>query len=220
MSDDKINSILKESNRSNSVHNNLNSATKLEEELQFWQEKVLELKLKKVKDDLEHNKNKTMIDKEIEEEIQSNKKLKTELHEVNEKKRKLMEESVSKMGRLNEIREKIKYFETANTEMYAEFIQNTNYLKQLENPDNLLVHLLQFDRETLKTLCIKLNTVQKEKFMHFMMQQQYFNQMYFNQQHKGVYPPHFNIYNYIGGNGVAYQNSTDIGEDDTTENQN
>jgi len=220
MSDDKFNSILKESNRSNSIHNNINTATKLEEELQFWQEKVLELKLKKVKDDLDHNKNKTRIDKEIEEEIQRNKKLKSELHEVNEKKRKLNEESVSKLSRLNQIRESIKYFETANTEMYAEFIQNTNYIKQLENPDNLLIHLLQFDRETLKTLCIKLNTVQKEKFILFMMQQQYFNQMYFNQQQKGVYPQHFNIYNYIGGNGVAYQNPTDIGEDDTTDNQN
>jgi hypothetical protein len=220
MSDDKLNSILKETNRSNSLHNNLNTATKLEEELQFWQEKVLELKLKKVKDDLEHNKNKTILDKEFEEEKQKNKILKSELHEVNEKKRKLMEESVGKISRLNDIRENIKYLETANTEMYAEFIQNTNYIKQLENPDNLLVHLLQFDRETLKTLCIKLNTVQKEKFMHFMMQQQYYNQMYFNQQQKGVYPPHFNNYNYIGGNGVAYQNPADIGEDDTTDNQN
>jgi hypothetical protein len=220
MADDKSNSNLKDTNKLQSLHSKLNTSTKLEEELQWWQEKVLELKLKKVKDDLEHNRNKTKIEKEIEEEKQKNNIIKGDLQEINEKKRKFNEESMSKINRLNEIRESIRFYETANTEMYADFIQNTNFIKQLENPDNLLMHLLQFDRDTLKTLCIKLNTVQKEKFMHFMMQQQYFNQMYFNQQHKGVYPPNFNFYNYMGGNGVAYQNNVEGGEDEPADNAN
>jgi hypothetical protein len=218
MTDDYTNSILKNTKHNQHLHNNMNILTKLEEELQWWQEKVLELKLKKVKDDLEHNRNKTKIENELQEEREKNKIIKADLNEINEKKRKHKEETTTQTNTLHEVREKIKKYESANTEMYNEFIQKTNFIKQLENPDNLLMHLLQFDRETLKTLCIKLNNLQKEKFMHFMMQQQYFNQMYFNQQQKGVYPSPYPMYNYnMSGNGSGYANNLG-GEEDSGEN--
>jgi hypothetical protein len=221
MADDTTNSDLIHTKQNHQVHNDINITTKLEEELQWWQEKVLELKLKKVKDDLEYNKNKTIIDKEIQEEKQINIILKSNLDEINEKKKKFKEESSSQINKLNKIRENIKHFETANTDMYNEFIQKTNFIKQLENPDNLLMHLLQFDRETLRTLCINLNNLQKEKFMHFMMQQQYYNQMYFSQQNKGIYPSPYGMYNYkMSGNGTDYANHFEGGEEDAGENGN
>ena len=224
MADDISNSNLTDTKQNLHVHNRLNNTSKLEEELEWWQEKVLELKLKKVKDDLEHRKNKTKVEKEFDEEKNKNKILKDEMNEVDEKKRKFKEESMGQIIQLNELREEINYYESVNTEMYTEFIQKTNYIKQLENPENLLMHLMQFDRETLKTLCIRLNTLQQEKFMHYMMQQQYFNQMYFNQQQqqqKGVYPPQYNAYNYnMGGNGAEYSNHFEGGEEDSPDNAN
>ena len=219
MADENSNSHLTNTKQNIQVHNRINNTSRLEEELEWWQEKVLELKLKKVKDDLEHNKNKSKVEKEIEEEKQKNKILKEEMDELEEKKKKFREESMGQINKLSEIREKIKHYESVNTEMYTEFIHKTNFIKQLENPENLLMHLMQFDRETLKNLCIKLNTLQQEKFMHYMMQQQYFSQMYFNQQHKGVYPPPYNVYNYnMGGN--VYPNNFDGVEEEFPDNAN
>jgi len=210
MTDENSNFHLIKTNHNIVAHNIINNTSRLEEELEWWQEKVLELKLKKVKDDLEHSKNKSKVEKEIEEEKQKNNILKEELNDLEEKKKKFKEESLDHINKLSELKEKIKYYESANTEMYTEFLYKTNYIKQLENPDNLLMHLMQFDREVLKNLCIKLNTLQQEKFMHYMMQQQYLSQMYFNQQHKGVYPPQYNVYNYnMGGNGSVYPNNFD-----------
>ena len=221
MADDNSNSNLTDTKPIQQVHNRLNNTSRMEEELEWWQEKVLELKLKKVKDDQEHNKNKTKVEKEIEEEKHKNKILKDDINEIEEKKRSFREESMGQINKLSELRENIKYYELVNTEMYTEFIHKTNFIKQLENPDNLLMHLMQFDRETLKTLCIKLNTLQQEKFMHYMMQQQYFSQMYFNQQHKGVYPPPYNVYNYdMSGNGSEYTNNFDGGEEESPDNAN
>lgn len=221
MAENTINTNLNHTKYNHQLHNNINLITKLEEELQWWQEKLLELKLKKVKDDLEQNKNKTKLEIEIQEQKQKNKIMKSELAEVDERKRKFNEETSSQIKKLSDIRQNIKNYESANTEMYNEFMNKTNYIKQLENPDNLLMHMLQFDRETLKTLCIKLNNMQKEKFMHFMMQQQYYNQMYFNQQNKGVYSSPYGMYNYnLSGNGTVHSNKIEGGEEDTGENGN
>jgi hypothetical protein len=172
-------------------HYDLSKQLTLEDEIDYWQDKVLKLKLEKLKEDFEFEKNKIIAEKECNIEIERNSGLHNEIADRNNKIHLIKGEDNVYSERLTQIREEITQYEDKNFEMHNEFLSKINHIKFLSNPENLMKHLLKYDPETLKTLCIRLNKLQNEKLAYMMtMQQQYYHQMtYGNQNNQGMGPP-------------------------------
>lgn len=169
-------------------HQKINQKLQSEEEIDYWQDKCLENKLSKLKKDFEYKKKKRSAEEHLSRESEINRELTEELGDLQQKVEELKNEDKENKERLSDLHSEIQAYEERNSNLYNEFMQRVNYIKSLENSENLMMHLLKFDRETLKGLCIRLNKMQNEKMNYFMnMQNQYYNQMYYNQS-QAFYP--------------------------------
>ena len=113
-----------------------------------------------------------------------NTSLKEEVNEINRLLTVLQSDDQSNKSKLSEIREEIRQLESRNSELFNESCEKYNYMRTMhQNPDYLLNHVLKFDHETLKNLCIRLNKLGEEKVHQIMkmQQQQFYNQMMMSQ---------------------------------------
>ena len=197
-------------------HQNINKSLAIDDEVEYWQDKLLQIKINKVKEDFEFNKKHKLALVNYNQVHERNSFLKSEIREVNNLLVDLQSEDQKNKTRSEEIREEILNFENRNSELFNESYQKINYMKNLQqNPDFLLSHMLKFDKETLKTMCIKLNKLNEEKMHHLMQhqQQQYYNQMMLNQGHM-FFPSNPNMYNA----NTEYNNESNWeGNEDTVE---
>ena len=165
-------------------HNELNKQLALSEEAEYWQDKLLQIKLSKVKEDFEYNKKFKKVESRLDHVKTRNNSLKEEVNEINRLLTVLQSDDQSNKSKLSEIREEIRQLESRNSELFNESCEKYNYMRTMhQNPDYLLNHVLKFDHETLKNLCIRLNKLGEEKVHQIMkmQQQQFYNQMMMSQ---------------------------------------
>jgi hypothetical protein len=173
-------------------HTDLNKQLNIYEDIEFWQDKLLQIKLSKVKEDKEYDKRIISIESILDGVKSRNSSLKDEVTEINRLLTVLKSEDQSNKNKLSEIREHTNNLEAENNELFNESYQKYNYMRNMQqNPDFLLNHILKFDPHTLKDLCIRLNKLAEEKVHQFMkiQQQQFYSQMMMNPQ-GGMFYPH------------------------------
>ena len=193
---------------------NINKSLAIDDEVEYWQDKLLQIKINKVKEDFEFNKKHKLALVNYNQVHERNSFLKSEIREVNNLLVDLHSEDQRSKSKSEELREEILNYESRNSDLFNESYQKINYMKNLQqNPDFLLNHMLKFDSETLKTMCIKLNKLNEEKMHHLMQhqQQQYYNQMMLNQGH-GFFPGIQNMYNA----NTEYYNESNLGGNENT----
>lgn len=177
-------------------HEQINRRLILQEDIDFWQDKLLELKLKKVKEDLEYSKKKKNSELEFIRVTERNSNLTQEIDSLNLKVQEMGNADRESKVKINQIEAEIKEYEEMNSNLHFEFLQKVGNLKNMENPENLMRHILQFSPEVLKNLCINLNKLQHEKMNYFMnMQKQFYSQMYYNQNMQNMQMPVQNMQN-------------------------
>lgn len=177
-------------------HRNLNKQLAINEEIEYWQDKLLDMKLIKVKEDYEYNKRNKIAQKNLEELQEKNKILNSEVNEMSKSitdMKKAGEECLSKLKLIND---EIHFYEEKNSDLFNETQEKFNFIRNMQtNPDFLLNHILQFDMDTLKALCIRLNKLGEEKMHQIMkMQQQHFYNQIMNQG-RVFFPPVQQMYN-------------------------
>lgn len=162
-------------------HKKANLILHKRDEIEFWQDKILEMKILKKSEGSFYKKKIEETEKELKQHKDHNQNLKNEINSLKERVDSLSSEIEGSKDKYKQISEEIVNYESKNVELYNEFLNVNNLIRNLENPENLIKHLLKFDRQTLNSLCIKLNNVHHEKlYSQMMMQQQYFNQYYYN----------------------------------------
>jgi hypothetical protein len=164
-----------------SKHKELNKIIHLQEEFDQWEEKLLKLKLNKVKNDFEHVNTYNQIESEYQNEVRRNANLKQEIDIIKEKLGQLMHKDIQFKELLGDINEQIEQCEKQNTELFKEINTKSMYMKSVENPDNLIRHILQFNKEDLNSLCVRLNNMYNEKVKNMlMMQHNFYPPVYYN----------------------------------------
>jgi hypothetical protein len=221
--------ILTQNSQKIKEHKELNKQLSLSEDIEFWQDKLLQIKLTKVKEDKDYEKKIRSIEFDLDKVRTRNYSLKDEVAEINRLLTVLQSEDQSNKNKLSEIREQTQNLELENNELFNESCQKYNYMRNMQhNPDFLLNHILKFDPDTLKDLCIRLNKLAEEKVHQFMkmQQQQFYNQMMMNPQ-GGMFYPHgvpVNMPNmppgFYGHGQNPEQNENDQKETDFDENTN
>ncbi len=180
------------------THNVLNAKIQLEDEIEYWQDKLLEIKLKNNKDVKNINHRINTAQEQYTTLTQKNSTLHSQIDAI--------KSNIAKLKKLHSDEEELKLdkeieeYESKNSTLHNEFLQKMNHLKALENPEYLMQQILKFEPEVVKNLCMKLNNLQNEKMNYYMnMQKQYYNQMYYNQ------------YMFMNGQGQANGNSNSNG---------
>jgi hypothetical protein len=164
-------------------HDKLNKLLSLEEDFEYWQDKLLTSSISKTKEDFEYKKKLNSHQSILTESLVQTSALEKKLSQLKEEVRLLQTEEADKKDLSNKIREEIEYLKKQNECLYHDCRQRYSYIGELNKPDVLLSHLSKFDEDSLKNLCIRLNKLveQKNQFLMYKMhQQQMYNQMMMN----------------------------------------
>jgi hypothetical protein len=173
----------KEKETSLDSHNKLNKLLSLEEDFEYWQDKLLTSSISKAKEDFEYKKKLNFHQSILTESLMQTSGLENKLSQLKEQVRVLKIEEDDKKDRSNKLSEEIEYLKKQNESLYLDCRQRYSYIGELNKPDVLLSHLSKFDEDSLKNLCIRLNKLVEQKnhyLMYKMHQQQIYNQMIMN----------------------------------------
>lgn len=159
-----------------------NKALLMLDDIDYWQDKLLEIKMKIYKQNKVFDQKKKIDELQYNKILQINSDLKQDIELINNKLNLINTSGKEHRERIETLKQQIKDYEENNSNLHNEFLQKMNYIKTFENPENLMKHILKLDPDIIKNLCIKLNKLQNEKMNYYItIQKQYYNHMYYNQ---------------------------------------
>jgi hypothetical protein len=200
-------------------HKTINKQIAINEEIEYWQDKLLDMKLIKVKEDYEYNKRNKQAQKILDDLRDKNKILRSEVNEMSDSITEMKKAGDENLSKQKLIKEEIHFYEEKNSDLFNETQEKFNFMRNMQtNPDFLLNHILQFDMETLKALCIRLNKLGEEKMHQIMkMQQQHFYNQIMNQG-RVFFPPVQQVYNV--NSDMKFEHNGEINSENFEENSN
>lgn len=125
----------------------LNTLLQLKEEKEYWEDKLLELKLKSCKNSFLNSKKEKMLESKLSS-LQANNNLKKQkIAELNEQISQIKSSEKSKESQLASLDSLINLSTHANKELENEIHQLNDYLINLNNTENIVEHILSFPQE-------------------------------------------------------------------------
>lgn len=125
----------------------LNTLLQLKEEKEYWEDKLLELKLKACKNSFLNSKNEKMLESKLSSLQAKNNLQKQKIAELNEQISQIKSSEKSKENQLASLDSLINLSTHTNQELETEIKQLNDYLVNLNNTENIVEHILSFPQE-------------------------------------------------------------------------
>lgn len=154
-------------NEEEKTHNTINMQLKYEEGKEYWQDKILESKMKAKKDYYYFNQSKKKLNEDLEREKQKNEILTQEYNSFKTQLTQIKNSQQIIDDQLNVINADTNEVYQKNEELTKQIMSMNDYINKLNTTDNLITHFLSFPPEFTKQaydLCTeRVNTVLQYK---------------------------------------------------------
>lgn len=183
-------------NEEENTHKTIDNQLKYEEEKEYWQDKILESKMKAKKDYYHLNQSMVRLKEDLDKETQKNEILAKEYIKAKSQLTQLKKSQQTIDDQLDAINaEKTEVYQK-NEDLTKQVMSMNDYLHKLNTTDNLIAHFLSFPTEFTKqvyALCTeRVNAVLQYKSQMSTQNQSNITQIPQNKSNQTQYNPHEN----------------------------